>query len=153
MHIARIHEMLETLTKVACEEMSKDVKCIDTKELGEVVDMVKDLCDSEYKATLVKTMSEGEYRMTPEMFKEHSAEWYRDMDLKSKNIRYYTEPMAEMSKSEKARQKYSEDRTQENFDHFTKELMNELTDLWGTLDNASRTMMKARINTLMSKMA
>jgi hypothetical protein len=152
MHIARIHEMLETLTKVACEEMSKDTRCIDTKEMSEVIDMIKDLSSAEYHSLISKSMSEGEYHMTPEMFKEHSAEYYRDLDLMSKNIRYYSEPMTEMSKSEKARQKYSEDRTQENFDHFTKELMNELTDLWGTLDNASRTMMKARINTLMSKM-
>jgi hypothetical protein len=143
--------MLETLTKVACEEMSKDVRCIDTKELGEVVDMIKDLASAEYKSTLVKAMSEGEYRMTPEMFREHSAEYYRDMDI-TKGLRYYTEPITETSKTEKARQKYNTDRTQENFDHFSKELMNELTDLWGTLDNASRTMMKARINTLMSKM-
>jgi hypothetical protein len=113
--------------------------------------MIKDLASAEYKSTLVKAMSEGEYRMTPEMFREHSAEYYRDMDI-TKGLRYYTEPITETSKTEKARQKYNTDRTQENFDHFSKELMNELTDLWGTLDNASRTMMKARINTLMSKM-
>jgi hypothetical protein len=111
----------------------------------------------EYYYKIIKEMKEGgEYRMTPEMFKEHSAEYYRDMDVKSKDVRYYTEPMEherEMSKTEKARQKYHEEKTQENFDHFTKELMTELTELWGTLDNAEKTVMRARISSLNQKMA
>jgi hypothetical protein len=100
-------------------------------------------------------MKEGEYRMTPEMFREHSAEFYRDMDLQSKNVRYYSEPLAEekpISKSEKARQKYHEDGTQENFEHFAKELVTDLTDMWGTLDSAARTVLKTRLSTLLAKM-
>jgi hypothetical protein len=147
--------MVETLTEVACDELSQDIKCVDTKELGLVVDMIKDLSDAEYHALISKEMKEGgEYRMTPEMFKEHSAEWYRDMDI-SKGLRYYTEPIEhekEVSKSEKARQKYHEDKSQENFDHFTKELVSDLTDMWGTLDNASRTVIKTRLQTLLTKM-
>lgn len=154
MHIERIHSMIETLTEAACNELSQDIKCVNTDELGAVVDMIKDLCKAEYNAIIAKEMKEGEYRMTPEMFKEHSAEYFRDMDVKSKGVRYYTEPMEqEMSKTEKARQKYHEEKTQENFDGFTKELMNELTMLWGTLDNAEKTMMRARISALQQKMA
>jgi hypothetical protein len=146
--------MIEILTKAACDELSQDIKCVDTKELGEVVDMIKDLCKAEYHAVITKEMKDGgEYRMTPEMFKEHSAEWFRDMDLKS-GKRYYSEPLQEsnMSKTEKARQKYHEDSTQANFDNFTKELVNELVEIWGTISNAEKTIMKSRVQTLLTKM-
>jgi hypothetical protein len=148
MHIERIHKMIEALTEAACEELEQDLKCVDTKELGEVVDMIKDLAEAEYHSLIAKEMKEGEYRMTPEMFKEHSAEWYRDMD-KQQGKRYYTEPVSE---TEKARQKYMTDTTTENFDHFTKTLMDELVDVWGTIGNAERTMMKSRLQTLLQKM-
>jgi hypothetical protein len=153
MHIERIHKMIETLAEVACNELSQDIKCVNTEEMGEVIDMIKDLAEAEYHSLIAKEMKDGEYRMTPEMFKEHSAEYYRDMDLKS-GKRYYSEPLEErnVSKSEKARQKYHEETTQENFDHFTKELVNDLVDIWGTLDNASRTIMKSRIQALLAKM-
>jgi hypothetical protein len=155
MHIKRMHSMIETLTEAACDELSRDIKCVDTKELGLVVDMIKDLADAEYHSLISKEMKEGEYRMTTEMFKEHSAEYYRDLDLQSKNVRYYSEPLAEekpVSKSEKARQKYHEDGTQENFEHFAKELVTDLTDMWGTLDSAAKTVLKTRLSTLLAKM-
>jgi hypothetical protein len=154
MHIKRIHEMIEKLTELACDEMSGDMRCVNTKEMGEVIDMVKDLADAEYHSLISKEMKDGgEYRMTPEMFKEHSAEWFRDMDLKS-GKRYYSEPLQEsnMSKTEKARQKYHDDSTQANFDNFTKELVNELVEIWGTIDNAEKTIMKNRLQNLVTKM-
>lgn len=33
------------------------------------------------------------YRMTPEMYREHDPEWYRDMDKNTKGVMYYTEPL------------------------------------------------------------
>jgi hypothetical protein len=145
--------MVETLTEAACNELSQDIKCVNTDELGKVIDMIKDLADAEYHSLISKEMKEGEYRMTPEMFKEHSAEWYRDFDLQS-GKRYYTEPLEEkpVSKSEKARQKYHEDGTQDNFDNFTKELISDLTEIWGTIGNVEKTMMKSRLQALLTKM-
>lgn len=138
MHIKHIHETMEKLSKYACDEACKSVEEIDTKELGEAVDMVKDLAEAEYYARIAKAMEESEkedeeeakrimkemkeeygdeegerrfydnyrykrtgrfapkgrgsyvgrrgyeeppyYRMSPEMYKEHDPEWYRDMD-------------------------------------------------------------------------
>jgi hypothetical protein len=152
-----MHKKSMELAKWAYEKAyEKGYDCLTSQDWDDFKDCMSVAVKAikcEYYYRIIEEMEKGEYRMTPEMFREHSAEWYRDMDIE-KGLRYYSEPIMEheTSKSEKARQKYSEDRTQENFDHFTKELMNELTDLWGTLDNPSKTMMKARINTLVSKM-
>lgn len=56
MHIKRIHESLECLAEVMNEELSKGIECVDTQEMGEVVDMVKDLCQAEYHARISKAM-------------------------------------------------------------------------------------------------
>lgn len=61
MHIERIHEMIEKLTKCAEMELEKGVENIDAKEMGEVTDMIKDLCEAEYYAKISKAMDEAEY--------------------------------------------------------------------------------------------
>ncbi len=60
MHIQRIHEMIEKLTETARCELDKGIECVNTKEFGEVADIIKDLIDAEYKATIVKAMGETE---------------------------------------------------------------------------------------------
>ena len=54
MHIKHIHETLEKLSGYACEEASKSVECINTCELGAVVDMIKELAEAEYYAYIPK---------------------------------------------------------------------------------------------------
>lgn len=58
MHIKHIHETLEKLSAYAYCEACKPEAEIDTKELGCVVDMVKDLCCAEKDAYLAKSMKE-----------------------------------------------------------------------------------------------
>lgn len=60
MHIKHIHETMEKLSKYACDEACKSVEEIDTKELGEVVDMISDLAEAEYHARISKAMEESE---------------------------------------------------------------------------------------------
>ena len=60
MHIKHIHETVEKLSKYACDEACKSVEEIDTKELGEVTDMLKDLAEAEYYARIAKAMEEAE---------------------------------------------------------------------------------------------
>ena len=146
MHIKHIHETMEKLSKYACEEACKNVEEIDTKELGEVVDMISDLAKAEYHARISKAMEEEEkdeqeeikhimremkeqygeeegerrfydnyryangrfapkgrgtrrgytpvYRMTPEMYRENSPEYYRDMDKQSRGVMYFSSPIS-----------------------------------------------------------
>ena len=64
----RIHDMLEDVSEAASTELSKGTDQVNTKEFGEVVDMIKDLTEAEknkaeacYYNTLVDAMESHEY--------------------------------------------------------------------------------------------
>ena len=60
MHIERMHKMIECLTEKALAELDKGIENVDTKEMGEAVDMIKDLNEAEYRAVIVKSMKEAD---------------------------------------------------------------------------------------------
>ena len=166
MHIKHIHETLEKLSGYACEEASKSVECINTCELGSVVDMIKDLAEAEYYAYIAKEMKEvaeeeeaeekymlkslkdeyGEddgkryydmwryksgrfapkgrgtrrgyeeppyYHMNPDMYREHTPEYYRDMDRENGRL-YFSEPITMESRYDKAKRMYTETKEKHN---------------------------------------
>ena len=166
MHIKHIHETLEKLSGYACEEASKSVECINTCELGAVVDMIKDLAEAEYYAYIAKEMKEvaeeeeaeekymlkslkdeyGEddgkryydmwryksgrfapkgrgmrrgydeppyYRMNPDMYREHTPEYYRDVDRENGRL-YFSEPITMESRYDKAKRMYTETKAKHN---------------------------------------
>lgn len=138
-----MHNMIEKLTKCAEMEFEKGVENVDTKEMGDVVDIIKDLAEAMYYRTLVVAMEDseygedydeygpmedgrrgyrgqprsktsgrymsrgdgrrsnrgrrgyeepmGDYEMTPEMYKMHSPEYYRDMDRENYGKMYYSD--------------------------------------------------------------
>ena len=53
--------MIEKLTKCAEMELEKGIDKIDSEEMGEVTDMIKDLAEAEYYAKISKAMDEAEY--------------------------------------------------------------------------------------------
>ena len=61
MDIKMMHNMIEKLTKCAEMELEKGVENVDTKEMGDVVDIIKDLAEAMYYRTLVVAMEENEY--------------------------------------------------------------------------------------------
>lgn len=60
MHVERIHKMIECLTEKTLCELDKGVENVNTGEMGEAVDMIKDLCEAEYKAVIVKSMKKAD---------------------------------------------------------------------------------------------
>ena len=60
MHIERMHKMIECLTEKALCELEKGTENVDTCEMGQVVDMIKDLNEAEYKALIVKAMKKAD---------------------------------------------------------------------------------------------
>lgn len=69
MHVERIHKMQECLTEKAVNELEKGVENVDTSEMGQVVDMIKDLAEAEYHSIISKAMKkadeeEEEWKMT-----------------------------------------------------------------------------------------
>lgn len=105
MHIERIHEMIEKLTKCAEMELEKGVENIDAKEMGEVTDMIKDLCEAEYYAKISKAMDEAEYGEDYDYmgaYDEHERRGYRGQPRSKTSGRFmsrrdgrrnYEEPM------------------------------------------------------------
>lgn len=64
----RIHDMLEDVSEAATTELSKGTEQVNTKEFGEVVDMIKDLTEAEknkwqscYYKSIVEAMEDSEY--------------------------------------------------------------------------------------------
>jgi len=60
MHIERIHKMQECLTEKAVNEFEKGIENVDTSEMGEVVDMIKDLAEAEYHSIISKAMKKSD---------------------------------------------------------------------------------------------
>lgn len=80
MHIKRMHEMIEKLTKCAEMEFEKGIDKIDAEEMGEVTDMIKDLAEAEYYAKISKAMDEAEYGEDYDYsgaYDEHERKGYR----------------------------------------------------------------------------
>ena len=80
MHIKHIHAMIEKLSECAKVEMDKGIENIDTKEMGEVADMIKDFAEAEYYAKISKAMDESEYGEDYDYmgaYDEHDRKGYR----------------------------------------------------------------------------
>lgn len=60
MHIERMHKMIECLTEKALAEIENGLESVDTCEMGQVIDMIKDLNEAEYRAVIVKAMKEAD---------------------------------------------------------------------------------------------
>ena len=87
MHIKRIHEMIEKLTKCAEMELEKGVENINAEEMGEVTDMIKDLAEAEYYSKISKAMDEAEYGEDYDYrgaYDEHERKGYRGQMRDSK---------------------------------------------------------------------
>ena len=61
MHIKNIHSMIEKLSECAKCELDKGIEQIDTKEMGEVSEIIKELAEAEYYSKISKAMDEAEY--------------------------------------------------------------------------------------------
>ena len=68
MDIKRMHCMIEKLTECAEQELAKGVECVDTAEMGAVIDMIKDISEAMYHRTLQKTMEESDTEDIMDMF-------------------------------------------------------------------------------------
>jgi hypothetical protein len=115
MHVKRIHDMVEKLTKCAEMEFEKGVENVDTKEMGEVVDIIKDLCEAEYYAKISKAMDEAEYGEDYDYkgaYDENSRKGYRGQPRDSKGRymsrrRGYEEPMGDYEMTPEMYRMYS----------------------------------------------
>ena len=71
MDVKRMHDMIEKISECAKCEFDKGIECIDTQEMGEVVDMMKDLSEAMYYRTLTNAMNDLDPYETMEMFERY----------------------------------------------------------------------------------
>ena len=71
MDVKRIHEIREKLTECTKSQFDKGIDHVDTCEAGKVIDMIKDLAEAEYYATLAITMQEYDPEEVMEMFERY----------------------------------------------------------------------------------
>lgn len=103
------------------------------------------------------------YRMDPDMYREHTPEYYRDMDRKDGKM-YYTEPITMESRYDKAKRGYEEskmthkDNTPEHkqakmkdLEMYLKELSEDVTQLLADATPEERSMVKNKMQVLTQK--
>ena len=87
MHIKNIHCIIEKLAETTKVELDKGIENVDTKEMGEVADIIKDLAEAEYYAKISKAMDEAEYGEDYDYmgaYDEHERKGYRGQRRDSK---------------------------------------------------------------------
>lgn len=52
--------MVECLTEKTLSELDKGIENVNVEEMSEAVDMIKDLCEAEYRAAIVKSMKKAD---------------------------------------------------------------------------------------------
>ena len=67
----------DRLLKALCEETADGLESVSAEELGEVVDMVKDMAEAKYYASVVEAMNAEKYGDLPERHSEgrHGPVW------------------------------------------------------------------------------
>ena len=89
MHIKHIHELIEKLSECACSELSSGIENVNTCEMGQVIDMIKDLADAEYHARISKAMEEAEEDEKEE--EKYLLKMFKDQYGEEDARRYYDE--------------------------------------------------------------
>lgn len=215
MHIKNIHSMIEKLSECAKVELDKGVENIDTKEMGEVAEIIKELSEAEYYAKISKAMDEAEnednmraiemyedyperryydnyryktsgrfapkgkgsymprrgydeppyYHMNPDMYREHTPEYYRDVD-RAQGKMYYTDPITTESRYDKAKRGYEESKMahkentpeskqakMKDLEMYLKELSEDVTQLLSDATPEERSMVKNKMQVLTQKIS
>lgn len=218
MDVERMHDMIEKLSEVAKCEIDKGIENVDTCEMGQVVDMLKDLSEAMYYRKLTHVMEDfgdeenmevfdryGDgrrfydnyryangrfapkgrgsrrgyeerpyYHMTPEMYRNMDPEYMRDMDYDIGRM-YFSDKQnpgmtgAEMSgskhyyggdaqrdhkegKAGMSRKTYMESKDLHDLEAYMKDTAEDLTEVYNSATNEAKTMLKAKIQTLLQKM-
>ena len=85
MHIKHMHEMIEKLTDCTKSAIENDQLCVGKYPISDVVDMIKDLNEASYYASIVKAMDEAkkedeeEEKYMMKMLKEEYKDDYKRM--------------------------------------------------------------------------
>lgn len=134
----------ERLLKALCEETCEGLENVSAEELGEVVDMVKDLAEAKYYASVVEAMDAEKYGDVPKMHSE--GRWGPVWDDGS------MERMGAYDHYKKARSDHhahgthdSKGKMDEWADKYMKEMEDAVRDIWKDSDQMHRDKMKSAL--------
>lgn len=71
MDIKRMHCMIEKLAECAEKQFDNGIESVDTAEMGQVTDMLKDLAEAMYYRTLTKAMDDSDPEEIMEIFERY----------------------------------------------------------------------------------
>lgn len=169
----QLKSIKETLVAQIQSQMG-NLHNVNAKELGEVVDMVKDLEEAMYYCTIVKSMEESEEKKNVNnntyYYTDHRPEpYYRDMDKYDSGRMYYTPTSGENGNtikrdnkegnSPQARRMYMESKekhhdntsTIKDLEKYTHELTNDILEMVEKATPDEKQMLKNKLNTLAQK--
>ena len=105
------------------------------------------------------------YHMNPDMYREHTPEYYRDMDRESGRL-YFSEPITMESRYDKAKRGYEESKMahkentpehkqakMKDLETYLKELSEDVTQLIADATPEERAMVKTKMQTLTQKIS
>lgn len=174
MHIEKLKNIQETLTTVA-EEQLAHLECVDAKELGEVIDIIKDIEETIYYCTVTKAMKEGAENHEPEVmyyggYRKEYPSW-REKEMKDKtwdNNTIYIEkeyPHAfedpREGKSYRSRRVYMESKESKQdktiqmreLEKYLQELTQDITEMIEDASAEERQYLSKKISSLATKVA
>lgn len=110
--IEQMKNMKHTLMNCVQGQLG-DLSSVDAKELGEAIDMIKDLSEAIYYCTVTEAMHENKKEEESRYYPVDYNRYYRDMDREN-GIMYYTDshgvshPSANMTTGSQGRRTYME---------------------------------------------
>lgn len=173
----KLNMMKEQLIALV-EAQLTDVKSVDTKELGEVVDMIKDLSEATYYCTVIKAMEEGtEYKehyepehdrryypkkprerdpwkreiYYPEEDDERYREWEYPRDITRRDPKEGRSPITRKMYMESKELHHDQNKKMQELETYIQELTSDLIEMIADATPEEKQLLKTKISTLSTK--
>ena len=145
----RLYHIKDILIDEVKSQVS-NLECVDTKELGEAIDMIKDLEEAIYYCTITEAMhSKGEWEEPTRYYyggsrdKEHPMEW--------KDTREGHSPM-QRKKYMEAKEKHHDKSVHiQELESYVKELSQDVVEMITGASPEEKQLLKTKLTTLISK--
>lgn len=155
----RLKSMKECLMSTVQAQISGNLNNVDTHELGEAIDMIKDLAEAMYYCSVVEAMDEEYWR---DMDKSENKMYYTPR-LQTTTPRYQSEPYYEERYSGKSpikRKMYMEtkelhpdkNKQKEQLEDYVKELSWDITEMLHDASPEDKQLIKTRLTEICNKL-
>lgn len=136
------------LVDAVYNELSKDIHCINTEELGEAVDMIKDISKALYYCSVVEEMEESKETMN----------YFFPVRELSPHKFYYTEPWEKghmmMEDYLKDKEKHTDEKmAMEDLEKYLDQVTKEVTRMAEHANAEEKTLMHQKVSHLVTKLA